>query len=123
MEAFKILAVEFDETIYRRDSKTWEWIPNWDVIQYIRKRAKEGWDIVLITEREGKWALGEAVRLCEDVDINFSCINENPWWVNEIIEKPRKIYWNELIDRWGFHESDGCTVPERFSENWGLEEE
>ena len=43
--AYKILAVEFDETIFRRDLKTWKYEANWEVVQYIRQKAKEGWDI------------------------------------------------------------------------------
>lgn len=121
--AYKILAVEFDETIFRRDLKTWKYEANWEVVQYIRQKAKEGWDIVLITNRFNKWTLNEAIKLCENVDIRFSEINDNPWWVYAIKGQPNKIYWNELIDRWGFHEGKGCEIPEGFDENWGLEDE
>lgn len=122
-EAYKILAVEYDETIFNIDKTTWDLIPNIEVIDYIRQKAREGWDIVLITAMETQWDLGLAVKRCEDYGIYFSEINDNPWWVYAIKGEPKKIYWNELIDRWGFHESEGCAIPEGFDENWGLEEE
>lgn len=122
-EAYKILAVEFENVIFRRNLETWRWEADWEIVQYIRQKTKEGWNIVLITTMFNKWNLNEAIKLCEDVDIHFSEINDNPWWVYAIKGEPKKIYWNELIDRWGFHESEGCAIPEGFDENWGLEEE
>ena len=122
-EAYKILAVEYDETIFNIDKTTWDLIPNIEVIDYIRQKAREGWDIVLITAMETQWDLGLAVKRCEDYGIHFSEINDNPWWVYAIKGQPNKIYWNELIDRWGFHEGKGCEIPEGFDESWGLEDE
>lgn len=122
-EAYRILAVEYDETIFNLDKTTWDLIPNMEVIEYIRQKAREGWDIVLITAMETQWDLGLAVKRCEDYGVMFTEINDNPWWVYAIKGEPKKIYWNELIDRWGFHEGEGCEIPEGFDENWGLEDE
>lgn len=123
MEAYKILAVDYDDTIFHTDSSTYDLIPDWDIISQIRERQKEGWDIVLLTTMEDRWDLGHAIKMCEDFAIHFTAINDNPWWVYAIKGEPKKIYWNELIDRWGFHEGKGCEIPEGFDENWGLEEE
>lgn len=123
MEAYKILAVDYDDTIFHTDSSTYDLIPDWDIISQIRERQKEGWDIVLLTTMEDRWDLGHAIKMCEDFAVHFTAINDNPWWVHAIKGQPNKIYWNELIDRWGFHEGKGCEIPEGFDENWGLEDE
>lgn len=123
MEACKILAVDYEDTIFHTDPATYDLIPDWDIINHIRERQKEGQDIVLLTTMEDRWDLGHAIKMCEDFDIHFTAINDNPQWVYAIKGQPNKIYWNELIDRWGVHEGKGCEIPDGFDENWGLEDE
>lgn len=42
----KILAVDFDDTLFWTDYYSYECEPNWPVINYVRKRQKEGWIII-----------------------------------------------------------------------------
>lgn len=74
MEAYKILAVDYDDTIFHTDSSTYDLIPDWDIISQIRERQKEGWDIVLLTTMEDRWDLGHAIKMCEDFAIHFTAI-------------------------------------------------
>ncbi len=42
MEACKILAVDYEDTIFHTDPATYDLIPDWDIINHIRERQKEG---------------------------------------------------------------------------------
>ena len=63
----KILAVDFDDTLFWTDYYSYECEPNWPVINYVRKRQKEGWIIILWTCRYREEAVAEAVAKCDTV--------------------------------------------------------
>lgn len=94
----KILAVDFDDTLFWTDYYSYECEPNWPVINYVRKRQKEGWIIILWTCRYREEAVAEAVAKCKEYGIKPDYVNENASQTIERYGDPRKILCDELID-------------------------
>lgn len=93
----KILAVDFDNTLFITDYPT-ILEPIWEVINYVKKRQTEGYILILWTCRHNDEDIKQAITACKNVSIEFDYINEN---VPELIEKYgdcRKIACDELID-------------------------
>lgn len=93
----KILAVDFDGTLCEA---AWHEIgkPIEKNIEYVKEKKKEGWKLILWTNRvEDK--LEEAIAWCGENDIYFDAINEN---LPEVIEAfgndTRKIYATIYLD-------------------------
>lgn len=94
----KILAVDFDDTLFWTSHYSFEYEPNWPVIKYVRKRQKEGWIIILWTCRYREESVAEAVAKCEEYGIKPDYVNENAAQTIERYGDPRKILCDELID-------------------------
>lgn len=94
----KILAVDFDDTLFWTSHYSCEYEPNWPVIKYVRKRKEEGWIIILWTCRFHKDSVAEAIAKCEEYGIKPDYVNENAAQTIERYGDPRKILCDELID-------------------------
>lgn len=93
----KIIAVDFDGTLYTDDYPDIG-DPIWRTINYCKKEKEHGAILILWTCRVGR-DLVEAIRLCENVDLHFDYVNEN---AKESMfgyaRDSRKIYADEYID-------------------------
>lgn len=93
----KILAVDFDGTLCEA---AWPEIgkPIEKNIEYVKEKKKEGWKLILWTNRvEDK--LEEAITWCGENDIYFDAINENlPEVIEAFCNDPRKIYATIYLD-------------------------
>lgn len=94
----KIIAVDFDGTLFEEMNFPSAGRPIMGVIEYILSEQMAGAKIILWTCRAGE-ALDKAVEMCKDVGIVFDAINEN---LPEVIEcfgsDSRKIFAHEYID-------------------------
>ena len=94
----KIIAVDFDGTLFEEKNFPSAGRPIVGVIEYILNEQINGAKIILWTCRAGE-ALERAVEMCKDVGIVFDAINEN---LPEVIEcfgsDSRKIFAHEYID-------------------------
>ena len=73
-----------------------------NVTAYVRKKKKDGWIVILWTNRTGKH-LAEAVEWCHKKDIHLDAVNENPahtklWIQMSGIEESQKIFVCEYLD-------------------------
>lgn len=94
----KIIAVDFDGTLYTDDYPDIGY-PIWRTINYCKKEKENGAILILWTCRSGQ-DLVEAVELCERIGLTFDYVNEN---AKENIRAfggrdNRKIYADEYID-------------------------
>lgn len=92
-----IIAVDFDGTLCENKyPKIGE--PNWEMIDYLKKRQQDGVKLVLWTCRVDK-LLDKAVRWSRNQGLMFDAINENlPEIIAEFGTDTRKIFANEYID-------------------------
>ena len=78
MDRPKYIAVDFDDTIFIRDSwRNYEGKVNMQVVNLISELHDRGWKIILWTSRNGV-VLDEAVKFCKDNNIHLDYVNENP---------------------------------------------
>lgn len=94
----KIIAVDFDGTLFEEINFPSAGRPIVGVIEYVRHEQENGAKIILWTCRVGE-ALDIAVEMCKNVGIIFDAVNEN---LPEVIEcfgsDSRKIFAHEYID-------------------------
>lgn len=80
----KILAVDADGTLFEdnyqgglhRVTDSDALTPKWEIINKVRQRMAEGWDIILWTCRTGP-LLEQAVEFCKDHDIELVAVNDH----------------------------------------------
>lgn len=97
-KGYKIIAVDFDDTLFERGVKGYPHIGNpiTSNVQWVLEQKRLGHKIILWTCRDGK-ELEDAVKKCEKQGIVFDAINDN-------IEKEdnerlsRKIYASIYFD-------------------------
>ena len=95
MERRKIIACDFDGTLYTDDyPEVGE--PIWKTINYCKGQKENGAILILWTCREGD-DLVEAVELCKEVGLTFDYVNENAAQ-NRRLYFQRKIIADEYID-------------------------
>lgn len=97
MERRKIIACDFDGTLYTDDYPDIG-EPIWKTINYCKEQKENGAILILWTCRMGD-DLTEAVELCRSVGLTFDYINENAkesMW--GYARDSRKIYADEYID-------------------------
>lgn len=105
----RIIAVDFDGTLYKDDS--WPEIgpPNTELIELLKSRRALGDKLILWTCRDGK-SLREAIDWCSSRGLVFDAINDN---LQEMQEKygnnPRKITADIYLD-------DKSCSPDSFKE-------
>jgi hydroxymethylpyrimidine pyrophosphatase-like HAD family hydrolase len=93
----KIIAVDFDGTLYTDDYPD-VGEPIWRTINYCKEQKEKGAILILWTCRSGQ-DLVEAIRLCKQVDLTFDYVNENARESAFGYERDsRKIYADEYID-------------------------
>jgi len=104
----KVIAVDFDDCIC---TNNWPSVglPNWKVIDAIKKEQSLGTAIILWTCREGI-SLQNAVNACKTWGIEFDAINENvPERIREWGRDSRKVsadeYWDDLAVRKSVHDN------------------
>ena len=97
MEEYKIIAVDFDDTLCYSD---WPALgaPNERLIAYLRRWRDQGNKLILWTCRAGN-ALEDAIRWCHEQELEFDAVNDN---LPEIVElygnNSRKITCDYYID-------------------------
>lgn len=94
----KILGVDFDETLFLKSFPNNYTQPNWPVINYVKRRKKEGWYIILVTCRTDETILKNAIKACKRVGIQFDAVNENHPALIAYYGNSRKISCDEYID-------------------------
>lgn len=105
-----IIAVDFDGTLV---TNAWPEIgtPIVPVIEYVKRRQKNGARLILWTNRTGE-PLEKALAWCEENGIVLSAVNEN---LPDIIEAfggdCRKIFANEYLD-------DRAILPNMVGREW-----
>lgn len=105
-----IIAVDFDGTLV---TNVWPEIgtPIAPVIEYVKRRQKNGARLILWTNRTGE-PLEKALAWCEENGIVLSAVNEN---LPDIIEAfggdCRKIFANEYLD-------DRAVLPDMVGREW-----
>lgn len=105
-----IIAVDFDGTLV---TNAWPEIgmPIIPVIEYVKRRQKNGARLILWTNRTGE-PLKKAVAWCEQNGIVLSAVNEN---LSDIIKAYggdcRKIFANEYLD-------DRAVLPDTVGKGW-----
>lgn len=105
-----IIAVDFDGTLV---TNAWPEIgmPIISVIEYVKRRQKNGARLILWTNRTGE-PLSKALAWCEENGIVLSAVNEN---LPDIIEAfggdCRKIFANEYLD-------DRAVLPDTVGKEW-----
>lgn len=100
-----IIAVDFDGTLV---TNAWPEIgtPIIPVIEYVKRRQKNGARLILWTNRTGE-PLDKALAWCEENGIILSAVNENlPDIVEAFGGDCRKIFANEYLD-------DRAVLPEQ----------
>lgn len=84
-----VVAFDFDNTVYDFHEEGWEFP---DMVNLLRELKAMGCYLIVFTANEDE---GLVARYCEDNDIPFNAINENPpFWKSE----SRKIFYNILLD-------------------------
>jgi len=94
---FKVIATDFDGTLCENK---WPEIgePNEEVINYLKREAKQGTKIVLWTCRTHE-KLAAAVDWCLERGLVFDAINQNvPEAIELFGEDTRKVFANEYLD-------------------------
>lgn len=93
----KIIAVDFDGTLCENKCPDIG-RPNKDMLNYIKKRRRNGCKIILWTCRTGKM-LEDAVAWCKEQGLEFDAVNENlPEILEEFGGDSRKIFAHIYID-------------------------
>lgn len=92
-----IYAIDFDGTIswgqYPDCGK-----PNMGLIEFLKKKKKDGNKLILWTMREGK-PLEAAVEWCRNYGLEFDAVNDNlPEMKEKYQNNPRKIFCDYYID-------------------------
>lgn len=96
--AERVIAIDFDGTLFENQfPKIGN--PIWDVINRAKKEKENGSKLILWTCRNGR-SLKEAIKACEDVGLQFDCVNESlTIWVEKFNNDCRKIgateYWDD----------------------------
>ncbi len=95
----KIIAVDFDGTLFTDGTYGLTGLPIWKTINYCKRQQEQGATLILWTCRNGD-ALAEAIDLCLSVGLRFDYVNEN---TAENLDMyggvdNRKIYADEYID-------------------------
>lgn len=94
----KVLGVDFDDTLF---FKSWPHNydkPNWNVIEYVKEKQRNGWYIILVTCRTKPEYINGAILAAESVGIRFDAINQNHPDLIKRFGDCRKIYCDEYID-------------------------
>lgn len=92
-----IIAVDFDGTLCEN---AWPGIGSQkeDVIEFLKKCAKEGAQLVLWTMREGE-LLRKALIWCKARGLQFEAVNDNVQKMKDFYgNNPRKVFANYYID-------------------------
>ena len=98
----KIIAVDFDDTIYYSDHLEIG-RPKWRVVDALRAEKRKGAKIILWTCRTGD-LLEDAIRACQKLGLVFDAVNDNLPEIKESFGcNPRKIvaseYWDDKAVR------------------------
>lgn len=92
-----IFAVDFDGTLCE-ENYPYVGTPNYNLINYLKRRKARGDKLILYTMREGK-DLEEALDFCESVNLKFDAVNDNlPVMQEKFGNNPRKIFADYYID-------------------------
>lgn len=114
MEHQKIIALDFDGTLFEEDYPRIG-APIWKTIDRAKEEKRNGAILILWTCRQGKY-LVEAVNACKDVGLTFDKVNQN---ADQIIESwgvdQRKIFANEYWDDRGVN-PNWLTSPKRVND-------
>lgn len=94
----KILAVDFDDTLFAEENYPFPGSPIWKNISYVKKRRADGWLIILTTLRHTPENLQIAIDAARSVGIEFDYINENAPERIALWGDSRKIACDELLD-------------------------
>jgi len=93
-----ILAVDFDGTITMESAYPQIGLPNWDMIEYLKKAKDGGNRIILWSCREGN-LLDDAVKFCEQLGLHFDAVNDNlPEFTEKYGSNSRKVFADYYID-------------------------
>lgn len=99
IENRKIIAVDFDGTLFEEHPDNHIGAPIWKVINYCLQEQKQGSELILWTCREDK-LLQDALKACHSVGLHFDHINENSpdddYYDKSI--KRRKVYATIYLD-------------------------
>lgn len=92
-----VYAVDFDGTLCEERYPSIG-IPNYTLIEYLKKIQQNGGTLILWTCRNGE-LLEDAVAFAAAHGLHFDYVNENaPWMVKDFAEESRKIYATHYID-------------------------
>lgn len=96
-KGIKLLGLDFDgtcvENAYPAIGE-----PKWEIIDYVMQHVENGWQIILITNREGK-ELKEAVEWCRKRKIPLVAVNDNhPAIIKAFGGNTRKIFAHKYLD-------------------------
>ena len=93
-----IIAIDFDDTLFKTINYPNELKPKWRVINKVKKLINKGYCCCLWTCRSGD-NLKIAVELCKSVGIGFEWVNENPdFAIKQFGNDCRKIGATYYID-------------------------
>ena len=88
-----VLAVEYDGTLVRENTS----VGTQEVIDYLKFHKKAGWELTLITTRQGQ-ELQEAMDWCQRMGLDFDYINRNPdWFIEAQGGDCRAIYYDKIV--------------------------
>lgn len=98
MKIRRTIAIDFDGCLCF-DSYPDIGLPNWEIINEIKKEKENGSAIILWTCREGE-SLKKALKACDRWGIKFDAVNENiSEWIDIFGNDSRKIgateYWDD----------------------------
>lgn len=101
----KVIAVDFDGTLFELGEFPEFGNPRWDVINAIKQEKKNGTAIILWTCRTGD-DLASAIDACQSVGIEFDAVNDSLGeWKAQFKNNPHKIgateYWDDKAIRIG----------------------
>jgi len=133
MDRPKYLAVDFDDTLFIRNSwRDFEGHANEKLVELVKVLQNRNWKIILWTSRNGS-ALNEAVEWCKAQGIRLDFVNENPeaiQWFKDVLgfvnsAWSNKVFADVYIDDSAFNSDiiEGCylkgtvTFLEEFCEN------
>lgn len=88
-----VLATEFDGTLRSKKNG----VALQDNIDYVKLHKKAGWEVTLITTRQGQ-ELQDAVDWCERKGLVFDHVNNNPeWFIESMGGDCRAIYYDKIL--------------------------
>lgn len=102
----KVAAIDFDGTLFTEDAFPEVGKPITPMIEYVKNMKKEGVQLILNTNREGK-LLEDAVAACKFYGLEFDAVNANlQWRIDMYGNDSRKIGADIYIDDKAFNPKD-----------------